>query len=206
MTRVSSPSCSSTDRCVGERGAVGRAVAAAPAPTSPRCATRARRSSAVWPRRLSDRPLKSAIRKLTSRAPSISRSAAAIASTARRAPRPRRASAGERRSSLRGRSIRPPCPASPLVTPSSARARERAEVAQRGDPDQEPFQALDRVARLVHPRPRERRPRQEEEPEHWHEPAVVGALEHPAEQPRRDEREARRDQREQEDEEPTARL
>ena len=59
---------------------------------------------------------------------------------------------------------------------------------------------LEARARVVHPRVGEHRPRQQEEPEHRHEPAVVGALEHVAEQPGRDDGEARRDQREQENE------
>jgi hypothetical protein len=61
--------------------------------------------AAVWPRRFSDRPLKSAIRKLTSRASSISSSAAAIASTT---PTGAAASArvkSERRSRRRGWSM-----------------------------------------------------------------------------------------------------
>lgn len=71
-------------------------------------------------------------------------------------------------------------------------AGERAEVEEEGDDDDEPLEADDAVgSRAPHQRVGERRPGQQEEAEKRYEPAVEGAAEQVAEEPDREQRQAR---------------
>jgi hypothetical protein len=76
-----------------------------------------------------------------------------------------------------------------------------AEVEGEGEDDDEPLEAPDSVgARAPHHRVGEGRPGQQEEAEEGDEPALEGAAEQIAEEPEREQRQARRDQGEEDDE------
>jgi hypothetical protein len=79
-------------------------------------------------------------------------------------------------------------------------ARVGAEVDQEGEDDDEPLEAADAVGATPHHRVGQRRPGQQEEAEEGDEPAVEGATEQVGEEPKREQRQARRDEGEEDDE------
>lgn len=75
-----------------------------------------------------------------------------------------------------------------------------AEIDQEGEDDDEPLETVHAVRRAPQRGVGERRPGQQEEAEQRHDPAVEGAAEQVAEDPDQEQRQARRDQGEEDDE------